>query len=225
MKHRVHLVLIVLVLATSAPAQSGKLRPSQEYWTFWAEIDGQPSVYRLPLSGNRKLVSVGDTLYLLNKRNRILWSWVAGAPIWDRPVVDSQGTIYLIGPDLLWAAIDSTTGKQKWRSTANGRAAYSQIKAYRKDMYFVVTDMWGYRNSLRDRTIKDTLLLCQNNAVLWETEIPAHTKVHIFGSKVFLTYRRHGRVIRTRVLVPRKFGKPLSRISVHADYDGGPRVK
>lgn len=185
-------------------------------------MDVRFSVYRVPLSKSRKIVAVGDMLYLVNQRKRILWSWEAGAPMWDAPVVDSHGTIYVVGPDLLWAAVDARTGKEKWRSTANGRAAFGQIKLYRKDMYLVVTDMWGYRDSLRDPTINDTLSLCRNNAVLWETEIPARTKLHVFGNRVFVTYKRHGRNVRQRILIPGALSKPLGRISGLADYDGLP---
>jgi hypothetical protein len=121
---------------------------------------------------------------------------------------------------MLWAAVDSNTGKRKWHTTAVGRGAFTEIKLYRKDMYLVVTDMWGYRESLRDPTIKDTLSLCRDNAVSWDVEIPAQTKLHVLGNRVFLTYKRHGRVVRKRILVPRTFGKPISRISSLADYDG-----
>ena len=209
------LLTVLLVVVSSTPAQIRKLRPSEKYWEFWAEVEGaRPSVFRVTLPRHRQLVSVGDKLYLLNKKNRILWSSVAAAPISNSPVVDSEGTIYVVGWDMLWAAFDSKTGKQKWHTSAVGRGAFTQIKLYRKDTYFVVTDMFGYRDSLRNPTIKDKLSLCRKNAVLWEIEIPAHTKLHVFGNKVFLTYKRHGRLVRNRVLVPRKFGKPLSRISV-----------
>ena len=217
--------MALFVLIGVTPAQLRKLRPSDKYWEFWAEVEGtRPSVYRVALPGRRQLISVGDKLYLLNKRNRILWSSVAAAPISNSPVVDSEGTIYVVGWDMLWAAFDSRTGKQKWHTTAVGRGAFTQIKSYRKDMYFVVTDMWGYRDNLRDPTIKDTLSLCRKNAVLWDIEIPAHTKLHVFGDKVFLTYKRHGRLVRNRVHVPRRLPKPLGKISVHADYEGRPIV-
>jgi len=215
------LISLLLVLGMPVPAQTARLQPSEEYWEFWADIAGaKPSVFRVALPRQKRLVAVGDTVYLLNKRNRIVWKWVAASPIWDAPVVDAQGTIYVIGYDMLWSAVDSETGERKWFSTANGRAAFTQIKLYRKDMYLVVTDMWGYRDSLRDPTIKDRLSLCKKNTLLWETEIPAHTKLHVFGNKVFVTYKRGGRLIRHRILVPRKFAKSLGRISGLADDDG-----
>jgi hypothetical protein len=216
--------IVGLLLLTPTFGLTQRLLPSDRYRKFWAEVDGRPSVYRMPLARHRKLVAVGDTLYLLNGRNRILWDWVAAAPLWDAPVVDSKGTVYLVGYDMLWAAVDSETGKLKWQSTANGRAAFTQIKPYRKDMYLVVTSMWGYRDSLKDPTIKDTLSLCKGNAVLWEADIPAETSLEVRGNKVSLRYKRHGHVVRTRIGLPRRFGKSLGRISAFADYEGRPII-
>jgi len=216
----------LLVLVTTAPAQLGNLQPSNKYWEFWAEVEGgKPSVFRVALPRQKTLVAVGDTLYLLNKKNRILWKWITASPIWDAPVVDSDGTIYVVGADMLWAAVDSETGKQKWYSTVNGRGAFTQIKLYRKDMYLVVTDMWGYRDNLHDPAIKDSLSLCKRNAVLWDIEIPARTKLHVFGDTIFLTYKRHGHTVRRRISVPSALGKPISRISSLADHEGRPIIQ
>jgi len=216
--------LLCLFVFTAAQGQSRRLRPS-ENWKFWADTDVRLSVYRVPLSKGRNIVAVGDMLYLLNQRKRILWSWESGAPIWDAPVVDSDGTIYVVGPDLLWAAVDSVTGQEKWRGTANGRAAFTQIKLYRSSMYLVVTDMSGYRESLRDNSIEDTLSLCKNNALLWETSIPAHTRLQVRGRAVFVVYKRKGHFIKNRVLLPRRFKGPISRIDGRVDYDGRPIVE
>ena len=222
-KRSLQFSLAVILICVSTLGNPRALRPSEDYRKFWADIEGHPSVFKMALARHRKLVAVGDTLYLL-KRNRILWSWVAAAPLWDEPVIDSKGMIYVVGYDMLWAAVDSRTGERRWSSTANGRGAFTQIKPYHKDMYFVITDMWGYRDSLGDPTIKDTLSLCRNNAVLWDIDIPAQTKLHVLGNNVILTYKRHGLIVRQRIPVPRAFGKPISRISSLADYDGKPIV-
>src|SRR5258705_2776443 len=139
-----------LSLVTSAWPQSKqpKLRTSTKYWDY---VDPHPIVHVSRLSRNRTLASVGDTLFMLNTRNRIIWTWTSkGPPLTDLPIVDSTGTIYVLGYDLLWAAIDSDTGREKWRGTANGRALYSQINLFQKDTYLVVTDMSAYRESLHD---------------------------------------------------------------------------
>jgi outer membrane protein assembly factor BamB len=210
-------LLATVILATSVLAQSARLRPSSDYWDRNAR---HVPVHISHLSPNRRLAAVGDSLYMLNARNRIVWSWSSGgAPLTDTPVVDSKGTIYVIGYDLLWAALDSANGKEKWRGTANGRAVYTQIERYKKDMYLVVTDMGGYRDNLSDRTIEDNLTLCKGNAILWDTRIPAGAKIQVHDGRVFTVIRRKNQTLRKEVFIPRRFGKPIGKVSELAEYD------
>jgi hypothetical protein len=210
---------IILLLATSTPAQRrhSQLRPSKNYWDYWSG-DARPTLHLIPVSKNRRLASVGDTLYMLDNRRRILWKWSAdGEAFTDLPVIDSTGTIYVIGYDLLWAAIDSKTGRQKWRGTANGRATFSQIKLYRRNMYLVVTDMEGYRDSLRNKTIEDRLSLCRGNFILWESNIPAGAQIQLRNDQVFMIIARKHGAIRRAIAVPRSFSKPLGKVSSLVD--------
>jgi hypothetical protein len=157
---------------------------------------------------------------MLNARNHIVWTWsTQGPPLTDLPVVDSKGAIYVIGYDLIWVALDSTTGKQRWRSTGNGKAVHSQIELYKEDRYLVVTDMQGYRVGPSDRTIKDDLTLCRGNAILWQTDIPAGTKIEVRGSKVFGVIKRKNRIIRQEIIIPRNLSKPIGKVSVLEDYE------
>jgi hypothetical protein len=212
------LVLVAIVMGAPCLAQQRNLRPSEHYVDYGF---GPPRLHVARLSRNRKLASIGDMLYLLDRRNQIVWKWSSdGQEFNDLPVIDSAETIYVVGQDLLWAAIDSASGREKWVGTANGRASYSQIRLYRGNMYLVVTDMSGYRESLRDRKIKDELSLCQRNAVLWETHIPANARIAVSGAKVLITYKHQRHFIRRLIIIPRHFGKPIARISVFADYDG-----
>ena len=212
--------ITLLLLADSSLAQPeyAKLRPSSDYWDRDAK--------RVPVkisraSQNRKLAAVGDTLYMLDERGQVVWTWSAGGPpLTDLPVIDSKGTIYVIGYDLLWAALDSATGKEKWRGTANGRALYSQIKLYKGDMYLVVTDMEGYReNAFPGEVIKDTLTLCRGNSILWEAEIPAGASIQVRGDKVFVVTKRRNLVVRREVAIPPHFDKPIGKVSALADYN------
>jgi hypothetical protein len=212
-------LIALLLLATPSFAQSeySKLRPSSNYWDGDAKYV-PVKISRLSLNMNRKLATVGDTLYMLDARNRIVWTWSSGgARLTDLPIIDSKGTIYVIGLDLLWAALDSATGKEKWRGTANGRAVYSQIELYKGDMYLVVTDMEGYRESLSDKTIEDNLTLCRGNTILWDTHIPASAKIKVQGNKVYALFRRKKQTIVREIAIPRSFGKPIGKVSALAD--------
>jgi outer membrane protein assembly factor BamB len=218
---RIILSLITSLLLTNsslAQADYAKLRPSSDYWGRDAK---HVPVKFSRVSRNRKLATVGDTLYMLDARNQIVWTWSAGGPpLTDLPVIDSKGTIYVIGYDLLWAALDSATGEVKWQGTANGRAVYSQIELYRGDMYLVVTDMEGYRaNAYPGEVIKDKLTLCRGNSILWETEIPAGARVQVRGDKVFVVTKRKNRIVRREVAIPRHFDKPIGKVSALADYE------
>jgi hypothetical protein len=191
-----------------------KLRPSDDYWSG---IVGHAAVHFTRLSNGKKLASVGDKLYMLDARGRELWSWSSfGPPLTDKPVVDSSGTIYVIGYDLLWAAIDSATGKEKWRGTASGRAVYSQIKLYRGDKYLVVTDMSGYRDGRIGPTINNKLTLCKGNDILWQTEIPAGTTILVKGVKIFAATRRKNRTIIREVRLPKNLTRPIGKVSMTA---------
>ncbi len=200
-------ILTAIVLGTPCPAQSGKLRPSQHYVDYG---DGPPNLHVSRISRNRKLASIGDTLFMLDRRDRIIWKWTSeGQAFTDLPIIDSTGTIYIIGYDLLWAGIDSATGKQKWRSTAVGRALFSQIKRYRQAMYLVVTNMEGYRDSLRDMTIEDEVSLCKGNDVLWKSDIPANSRLRVVGNRVFVVFKQNKRLVRWPINIPNHLRKPI----------------
>jgi hypothetical protein len=209
---------LLLSSASSSPqSRQATLRPSAKCWHHVEQI-GKVHVSRV--ARNRMLASIGDTLYMLDSQGRLVWKWSSeGPPFTDFPVIDSTGTIYVIGYDLLWTAIDSATGKEKWSGTANGRAGYSQIRLYRRDMYVVVTGMWGYRNSLGDKTIEDRLSLCKGNSILWTTNIPANARIAVSGNKVFVVYKQNKHTVRRPVGVPNHFAKPIGKVSTLSDYE------
>jgi len=209
--------LLLLCLPAFAGHSYKDLRPSSKYWDR-AQRSVPVNITRL--SSNRKLASVGDTVYMLDARNRVIWKWSSqGPPLTDQPILDSSGIIYAIGFDLVWVALDSKTGKQKWKGTACGRAVYSQIGIYKRDVYFVVTDMEGYRESLNDKRIKDGLSLCKGNSILWETKIPAGNRIEVKANRVVAVQRRRGRTLRKLIAIPERFGAPIGRVSVLAKYD------
>jgi len=207
------------LLAATGLAQSNpaKLRPSDKCWGRDAPV----SVHFSNLSGKRILATADDTLYMLGRQNEVLWTWsTQGPPLTDIPVIDSNGVLYVIAFDLTWVALDSATGKEKWRQdTANGRAAYSQIELYKGNMYLVVTDMTGYRHMLADNTMEDSVTLCRGNSVLWGTQIPARARILVKGSKVYWLAKHKGLTLRREILIPRRVGKPLRKICSLAGYD------
>lgn len=214
----------LLLLTVSSPAQLGdpKLRPSTKYWDKDAR---HTAVHILRVSKSRKLAVVGDTLYMLNTHSRVIWTWSSGGPPFtDTPIIDSQGTLYVPAYDLTWVALDSATGKEKWRRTANGRAVYSQIKLYKSDMYLVVIDNTGYRDNMPAANLNDDLTLCKGEKILWSTEIPAGATIEVRGNKIVAVVKRKGRRLHFRIAIPQHFGTPnkslghaLGAAFVHGD--------
>lgn len=187
-----------------------KLRPSSGFWGQDFEVLRQTS----QISKNRKLAAVGDTLYMLDDKNRIIWTWTTGgAPLTDFPIIDSRGILYVVGYDLIWIALDSETGEKLWQGTANGRAVYSQIELYKDDMYFVVTDMSGYREGeASGLETKDGLTLAKGNGILWNTELPVGAKIRVRNGEVFATFKRKKRDFTQKIKVPSRFDKFLGTI-------------
>ena len=192
------------------PISINNLRPSSGFWGQDFKLLRQVS----QVSKNRKLAAVGDTLYMLDNRNRIVWTWTTeGAPLTDFPVIDSQKIIYAIAYDLTWVALDSQTGKKLWQGTANGRAVYSQIELYKDDMYLIVTDRTGYReNNYPGEETNDNLTLCKGNSILWDTEIPAGAKIRVRNGDVYIVFKQKKKTVMQRIKIPRSFDKPLGKI-------------
>lgn len=204
----------MLSVASTSFAQD-KLSPSADY------EDKDASVHITRLSENRKLATVGDTLYMLNAKNNIIWKWTTdGLSFTDIPIIDSQGIIYAIAQDLTWVALDSKTGEKLWQGTANGSASYSQIKLYKEDMYLVVVDMTGYRIKVPyDANIKDQLTLAKGNSIFWATEIPAGAKIQIRKGNVYAVFKQKGKTIFQRIKIPNHFDKPIGKVDARADYN------
>jgi outer membrane protein assembly factor BamB len=139
----------------------------------------------LVISSDRLLVTVCNSLYMLDANRRVVWSWsTQAASLTDQPIIDSTGTIYVIALDLIWVALDAQTGLVKWRKDSNGRAVYSQIKLYKKDYYLVVVDLSGYRSDSQVIESNDSLLLCKGEEVIWRKDVPAGARLQVWGDRI-----------------------------------------
>ncbi len=206
------------VSTTAAQTKHSRFRPSKEYWD-WVDNGRPASIHYNRLANGRTLVDVGDSLYLLNRRNRILWAWDSGGPpLNSPPFLDSSETIYITGADLTWVAIDAKTGHTKWSGTANGRASYSPIIPFKNGMYFVITYMGAYRRTPTE-VVKNGVTLCRGNSILWTSEIPSDSRLRVRRGKAFLSNRRVGRTVLEPLVVPDKLDKPIGRVSALAPYD------
>jgi hypothetical protein len=200
------LCFVFLLFASSGIAQSeyANLQPSKEF--DWGIERRRVYIKRLPQ--NRKLAVVGDTIYLLDANDKVVWSWsTEGAEISHDLLVDPVGNIYITGADNLWASIDLKTGKEKWQEYSNGTAPSSLIGLYDKDKYVVVKSFWYYRHYKINPPARDVLSIGKGNTFLWETDIPNDAVVKIRGKNIFAVTKRKGKTTWRKIAVPSKVWK------------------
>ena len=215
----VSIICIALAVSTTAAqTKHSRFHPSKDYWD-WVDNKRPAPVHYTRLSVGSKLVDVGDTLYMLNRRNRIIWVWdTGGPPLNSPPFVDSSGTIYITAADLTWVAIDPKTGSNKWAGTANGRASYSAIIPFKKDAYFVVTHMGAYRRTPNE-VVNNNVTLCRGNSILWTADIPPDARLRVRGGKAFLVTRRNHRMVFAALAAPDRLDRPIGKVSALAPYN------
>lgn len=139
------------------------------------------------------LVTVGDTLYMLNQKRQIIWRWDVGRgeDILDQPIINAHGYIYGIALDGIIFSLDSN-GKERWRGRLNGPANYSRIKSYGKDQYLVLIDNSAYRE-IKGHDEEDILILSKDREILARKFFPRNAELRVRGNRVFAVMKnRHG---------------------------------
>jgi outer membrane protein assembly factor BamB len=185
-----------IINSQSVEQQDTKSTKTEAKWNCWNEVH---NIEPLVLSQNRLLVSKCDTLFLLDENRKLVWRKSLGAPLTTQPIIDSTGRlIYALAFDLNWVALDVKTGTVKWNNGGNGKAVYSQLKAYKDDTYLVVVNMAGYDDKYSicaaeetltkktdcHRTKPDSLYLSRGKEILWEKEFPANAQLKVWNTKI-----------------------------------------
>jgi len=183
------------------------LRPSAKYWDY---VDPHPIVHTSRLSRNRRLASIGDTVYMLNAHNKIIWTWTSkGPPLTDLPIIDSTGTSTFwdttcFGPQSIPTQAARNGEYGKWTSTLFSDKALSTGLLLSGHRHVGVQ-----RES--SRSIKDNLTLCRGNTILWDTEIPALAQIQVSGKRVFVIYSHKKRLVRVPLNIPLHLSKPREK--------------
>ena len=203
------IVLLLLIPSPSTPSggQDNRMQKIEleRIGEPWGCRDSQAAIPPLAVSPDRLLVTVCDALYMLDASGQVLWKWTASVAFTDQPIVDSTGTIYAIGESLLWVALDAETGAEKWRTTACGRADYSQIKSYPNDRYLLLVDMSRYRDpSFPSPGINDHLFLCKGTEVLQEMAFPPSARLEVWGERILAVTHKETGVEITEILLPER---------------------
>ena len=74
-----------------------------------------PAVAPIPMSSDRLLVPVGDTLYMLDSPNHIVWNYPFEPNIIRDVMVDPKGDIYITASEALILVLNAS-GKEIWRT-------------------------------------------------------------------------------------------------------------
>lgn len=160
-----------------------------------------------PLSPDRILVGVNDTLYLLNAKKEVVWETYVdmAAP----PVVDSTGAIFGISGDLGNFAVNPTTGQVSHfgRDIAGTHSYYTQIKRYKDNQYLVVENTQFYRDGNRCYPKcpmrNDMLYAWTGQKMLWSTDFPPNAELHVWSDKIFALTKKRSSVVVQEVEPPK----------------------
>ena len=139
---------------------------------------------------------------MLNSKKRILWKYYVGAPVLDKLILDSNGIIHGIAMDGIEFAID-LEGKRQWSHGMNGRANYSQVALYHRDLYLVVVDNSGYRESLSDNKITDRVVLCRGEEIIWSRDFPRNARLCVWSGRIFAVTQTRKRTVLVELQPPK----------------------
>lgn len=139
-----------------------------------------PAVVPIVVSSNRLLITVGDTLYMLDEKNQVVWDYSVEPNIIFDVAVDANGMICMAVSDGLLAVLNAS-GEKVWGNFMNGSANYTQIRSY-KDGFLTVVDMEGYR--AKGSNSEDKLKFWRDKKTVWSKEFPRGAKLQVWGNKI-----------------------------------------
>ena len=148
------------------------------------------------LAHSRRLVTVGDTLYMLDSRGATIWKWDSGygEDLMDRPYIDRHGNIFGIASEALVFSLDPN-GKERWRWQLNGEYDLTQLTPYRNDQYLIVISALAYRK-YRGYKEGDILYLCHDYDIVSKVDFPRDAKLRVEGHRIFAVTKKGIRRVR-----------------------------
>ena len=188
------------------PVQALELKSRDDRYEKETEVK-QSSV--LQIAPDRLLVSVNNTVYLLDGKKKILWETVVGKMINVPPLVDSRDRIYGIGFDVTQFRVDSLTEEYETfgRDIMGTHSYYTQINSFRDGQHLVVESLRFYRDGNlcypKCPMAKDSLEDWDGEHLLWKTDFPAKAKLHVQGDKIFAVERKRNSVVLEEIEIPK----------------------
>ena len=157
-------------------------------------VNDKPTVVApIPMSSDRLLVPVGDTLYMLDSHNRIVWSYSFEPDIIRDVMVDPNEDICITASEALILVLNAS-GKEIWRTGMSiGSASYGQIKSYGGG-FLVIVDMEAYR--MKGSNSEDIVEFWKDRKHQWSKPFPRGAKLQISGNRILaIATTKEGREI------------------------------
>ena len=160
------------------------------------------------ISPDQMLVSINDTIYLLNAKKEIVWE--TEIDMVAAPIVDSTGAIYGIRGDLGHFSVNTKTGEVNYfgRDVGGSHSYYTQIKPYKNNQYLVVESMQFYRDGNlcypKCPMRNDNLYAWSGEKLLWSTEFPPKAELQVWGDKILAVTKKKNSVVVQEIEVPKK---------------------
>jgi len=208
----VTVAVVSLLLTPPVLSQaSGKATSSAELVFRRTHPDASPTdkLHPLVLPDGRLVLSVADTVYMLDAEGKLLWKYSTplGELLTSEPGFNpEQNEIAVVGFDLLFVRLDANTGKAKWKADMNGRATLARVAAYGKG-YLVVADMGGYRENEKADGVKqlspDGLEYWgESERDSWFIDFPIGAELVVDGKKIYALRHVRGEVRLRRLFPP-----------------------
>lgn len=148
----------------------------------WSGETADSFVYApLPMPGGSLLVPSKDTLYLIDSKKKVLWSWACVAPLSTRPIIIDK-SIYGACFDLIRYKLNALTGKPIWVHESNGRATFGAYQRYKDRFYLEVTLMAEYDDPNDILTLYDS----RQDKLVWRKAIPRGATVYVWGDRILV---------------------------------------
>jgi hypothetical protein len=197
------MILLALVSSSASPYYS-QLKQRSFRRTNQSTLRRSIRIASVPLPNARQLITVGDTLYLVNAHGDVAWKWDVGGgeDIMDRPYVDTDRNIFGIADEGIVFSLDSN-GKERWRWRMNGSYRWTQLKPYINRQYLIVLDASSYRKYF-GYDEDDVLYLCRDHDVISTMRFPRNAKLRVRGSQIFAVVKNGIRRVHLAANAPNK---------------------
>jgi hypothetical protein len=195
-----------LLIATCLAGQTGRPHGSSEL-RFRGTHEGWPShdVQPVSLPNGRLVISIGDTVYLLDRDGRQVWKY-KGTPLTTEPAYsDSRNELAIVMYDFQAVRLSAATGEVLWKADSVGRGTYSRVCAYAQG-FLALIDMSGYRQSAQDTPANRLEYWGGSKKDFWYTDFPQASELVVSGSKIYAMRRSQDQIILQEVQTPRAEG-------------------